>query len=85
MLVDSITVKLSPKSYWYHMHLEKSRTLLALDNWWVVSYLTMWIGVYVHWWNLVNVVNTWKRWIVWIAWLWLYTWWFIMIWSFIYH
>jgi len=33
MLVDSITVKLSPESYLYHMHLEEFRTLYALDNW----------------------------------------------------
>jgi len=57
------TVKLSPESTWYHMHLDESGTLHALDNWWVVSYLTMWIDDYVHWWNFADVVNIWKRWI----------------------
>jgi len=32
------------------MYLDESRTLHAFNDWWVESYLNMWIGVYVHWW-----------------------------------
>jgi len=45
-----------------HASREESKTLHAFDEWWNVSYLNMWLGEYVHWWNLMNVVI---RWIVW--------------------
>jgi hypothetical protein len=31
--------------------------------------MTMWFCDYQHWWNLVNVVNMWKRELVYVAWL----------------
>ena len=43
-----IVVKLSSESNWYHMHVEVSKTLHALNSWWNVSYLIMWIGDYVR-------------------------------------
>ena len=42
------------------MHVEVSRTLHARGVWWIVSYLYMWLGEYVHWWTLANVVIMWN-------------------------
>jgi len=56
-----INGKIISEILWYHMRLKESRTLHAFCNWWVESYLIMWIGVYVHWWTLLMVMNTWTR------------------------
>jgi len=49
---ELIRVKLSMESSWYKMHVEMSRKLHVLENWWDVSYLTMWIDDHVDWWML---------------------------------
>jgi len=77
------TVKLSLDSSWYHMHVEVSRTFHALENWWNVSYMTMWISDYVHRWTLVNVVSMWKGDFVYVVLLYLYAWWLMLMWKFI--
>jgi len=54
-----IMVKLYAESYWYHMHVEVSKNIACTWKLVKVSYFDMWIGEYMHWCDLVNVVLMW--------------------------
>jgi len=45
-----------------HASRKEYRTMHALYSWCIVSYLTMWLCGFLHWWNLMNDVIMWIVW-----------------------